>query len=230
MCALNNTNQLADFERPARETEPETDTAPFAAVDHKRGRRRGRKLSPDRMRIVLDSLREYPVLRHAARRAGIHPKALAYWIRRSAAGDAGYDVEWQAEVRRFHEHCESAIEEAEDRVVEPAWVMAMGRVVYKIDPVLLALGCEGPDAYLTDKNGDPIPEVIYKASGKMVRFLLEWNDPERWGKHRKADVPHNTGVLVVGGPSKKPKNRPEASIRARRWKAFAKKINKVRSQ
>ena len=230
MCALNDGNWRTDFERPARETEPKNDTGPSAAVGRKRGRRRGRKLSPERMQIVLDSLREYPVLYHAARRAGIHPKALAYWIKRSAAGDAGYDVEWQAEVWRFHEHCESAIEEADDRLPESAWVMAMGGVVYKIDPTLVALGCEGPDAYLTDKNGNPIPEVVYKPSGKMVRSLLEWKYPERWGKYRKPDVPHNTGVVVVGGLRKEPKNRPVASIRARRWKAFAKKINEAKSQ
>jgi hypothetical protein len=36
----------------------------------------GRKLSPKRMRIVLESLRERPVLWHAASKAGIHRKTL----------------------------------------------------------------------------------------------------------------------------------------------------------
>jgi hypothetical protein len=35
-------------------------------------------------------------------------------LRRSAAGDAGYDIEWQGIERRFHEHCTSAIDETND--------------------------------------------------------------------------------------------------------------------
>ena len=45
--------------------------------------------------IVLDSLTECPILSHAARKAGIHRKTLEYWIKRSEAGDDGYDIEWQ---------------------------------------------------------------------------------------------------------------------------------------
>jgi hypothetical protein len=82
------------------------------AVGPKRGRRRGRQpenqklpekvakagrmLSPERMRIILDSLTEVPILKHAATKAGIHRKTLEYWLRRSAAGDAGYDIEGKA--------------------------------------------------------------------------------------------------------------------------------------
>jgi hypothetical protein len=65
-------------------------------------------LSPERMRIVFDSLTEVPILNHAATKAGIHRKTLEYWLRRSAAGDAGYDIEWQGMEWRFHEHCTSA--------------------------------------------------------------------------------------------------------------------------
>jgi hypothetical protein len=67
-----------------------------------------------RMRIVLDRLAEVPILYHAATKAGIHRKTLEYWLRRSAAGDAGYDIEWQGIEWRFHEHCTSAIDEADD--------------------------------------------------------------------------------------------------------------------
>jgi hypothetical protein len=51
-------------------------------------------------------------------KAGIHRKALAYWLERSKAGDEGYDVEWQGVTERFHGHCESAIEEAHERLHE----------------------------------------------------------------------------------------------------------------
>src|SRR6266566_2255590 len=156
----------------------------------------GRKLSPERMRIVLDSLREYPVLSHAARKAGIHRKTLEYWMRRSAAGDDGYDIEWQGEIWRFHEHCESAIGEANGKLLEAAWPIAMGGVIYKIDQSLVDLGYQGTDAYLRDENGKPVVETIRKPNGKMLRFLLESRCPEKWGKDPKIDVPQKGGVLV----------------------------------
>ena len=72
------------------------------------------------MRIVLDSLAECPILSNAANKAGIHRKTLAYWIKRSTAGDAGYDIEWQGETWKFHEHCEAAMDEAHDKILAAA--------------------------------------------------------------------------------------------------------------
>ena len=86
----------------------------------------GPMLSPELMRIVLNSLRETPILWHAASKAGIHRRTLEYWIKRSAAGDAGYDIKWQGIEWRFHEHCESAIDEAyqklEDEMFQRAFL------------------------------------------------------------------------------------------------------------
>lgn len=79
--------------------------------------RSGRKLSHERMRIVLDSLTEFPILSYAATKAGIHRKTLEYWIKCSAAGHDGYDIKWQGVRRRFHILCEFAIAEAHDRVI-----------------------------------------------------------------------------------------------------------------
>ena len=74
----------------------------------------------------------------------------------SKAGKKGYDIEWQGMMWRFHEHCQTAIEEAHDKILLAAWDSAMGGVVYKNDKFLLSLGYEGPDAYLRDENGIPI--------------------------------------------------------------------------
>jgi len=191
---------------------PKTETPPLAVKGRKRGRRRGRQLSPERMRIVLDSLREYPILSRAASKAGIHRKTLEYWLKRSEAGDAGYDVESQGEIWRFHEHCESAKGEAEDKVLEAAWHIAMG-------------------TDLKDENGNPVLQANYKQRGKMIRFLLEWRCPEKWGKNRKIDVPQTGGVLVVGGiphdiPNKV-NNGTAASVKARKWKAASRMIKKT---
>ncbi len=192
---------------------PKTETTPLGAMGRKRGRRRGRQLSPERMRIVLDSLRERPNLSRAAAKAGIHRRTLEYWIKRSMAGDAGYDLEWQGVEWRFHEHCESAMQEAYDRFLAPA--------------VDIALGTD-----LKDENGNPIPVTI-RERAKIIRFLLEWQFPEKWGKHPKIDVPHNTGVLVIGDiPHDNPKkvnNGTAASVKARKWKAGMRMIQKTKA-
>jgi len=189
-------------------------------MGRKRGRRRGRQLSPERMRIVLDSLRESPFLFNAARKAGIHRKTLEYWTKRSEAGDAGYDIEWQGLEWRFHEHCESAIREAHGRVLAALWDATMGRIIYKTDKNgnRVALGFRGP---------------CTKKFWKMLRLLLECISPDKWGKHPKIDVPHNTGVLVVGGIShdipKKVNNGTAASVKARKWKAGMRMIQKTKA-
>ena len=210
---------------------PKTETTPLGAMGRKRARRRGRQLSPERMRIVLDSLRESPFLSNAATKAGIHRKTLEYWIKRSAAGDAGYDLKWQDLEWRFHEHCESAMQEAYDKLRGKLLDIGMGGVTYKTDQSLVDRGFRGPDAYLRDANGNPIPETIRKPNFRMLRFLLELLRPEKWGKHRKIDVPHNTGVLVVGGtphdiPNKVNKGTA-ASVKARKWKAGWRMIRKT---
>jgi hypothetical protein len=187
------------------------------------------KLSPKLMRIILDALREYPVLRHAAKKAGIHRKTPEYWLKRSEAGDNGYDIRWQGLTQRFHEHYESAIWEAEiklrDMMFERAFfgydkvLTRRGRVMDKIDQDLVSQGYQGPDAYLRDENGNPIPETIRKVDMKAMRFILEWYRPNTWGKHPKIDVLREGGVLVIGDVTKKPKYNTAASVRARKWKA-----------
>jgi hypothetical protein len=188
------------------------------------------KLCPELMLLVLDALAERPFLYHAAHAAGIHPKTLAYWIRRSEAGDDGYDIEWQGLTWRFYEHCKSAIWAAEIKLLDSMFERALfgydkvlthrGRVVYKIDQGLVGLGCEGPDAYLRDENGNPIPETVRKVDKKAMRFWLAWHRPEKWGRHRKVNAPREGGVLVIGGDvTKKPEYNTAASVQARKWKA-----------
>ena len=192
------------------------------------------KLSPKIMRIILNSLTECPTQSHAANKAGIHPKTLAYWIRRSEAGDNGYDIKWQGLTWRFHEHCKSAIWEAELKLLDSMFERALfgydkvltrrGRVVYKIDQDLVERGFQGPDAYLRDENGNPVPETVRKVDMKAMRFILEWYRPDTWGKHPKIDAPRQGGVLVIGDVTKKPKYNTAASVKARKWKSWSRKI------
>jgi hypothetical protein len=101
----------------------------------------------------------------------------------------------------------------------------MGGVIYKTDEFLVDLGYEGPDAYLSDENGNPVLETVRKANPKMLLFLLEWHRHDKWGKHRKIDVPHEGGVLVVGATTQKLENSSvAASSKAREWKSLSRRI------
>ncbi len=213
---------------------PKIETTPLGAMGSKRSRSGGRQLkkqklppeiselgrkrSPERMRIFLDSLAEYPALIYATKKAGIHRRTPEYWLRGSAAGHDGYDVEWRDVTMKFHEHYISAMDEGGGHLEEVAFRLATGydeiltykgRVSYKFDPVLLSLGHQGPDAYKKDKNGNPVPETVPKFDPKMARWLLERRLPDKYGKDRKMDVPHKAGVLVIGGPSKSEKLEKE---------------------
>jgi hypothetical protein len=158
----------------------------------------------------------------------------------SAAGDAGYDIEWQGVERRFHEHCKSAIWEAHVELMDIMFHRALvgydkvlthrGRVVYKIDQELVGLGFQGPDAYLRDENGNPVPETVHKMDIKAMRFILEWYRPDTWCKHPKRNAPRGGGVLVIGDVTKKPKYyNAGPSIKARKWKAGSRMIEETRA-
>ncbi len=207
-----------------RETnEPETDTTPLEETGRKQGRsgarqRKKRKLSAKvlkarrkGMRAVLENLRECPIQRHAARKAGIHRRTLENWIKRSEAGDDGYDIEWQGIMWRFHEHCKTAIWEAHDDVRGAVYDIAMG------EPYKDELGHEVPHLYVRRPNG------------KMLRFLLESLRPEVYGKHPKVDIPQKGGVILVSEVTKKPAKCSAASIKARKWKSMSAMVRKTKA-
>jgi hypothetical protein len=207
---------------------PRPQATPLGAIGRKQGRGAGRhltkqkppadvsggqKLSPERMRTVIDSLREYAVLSHAASKAGIHRKTLEYWLKHSEAGDDGYDIEYEGVEWRFHEHCQIAIEEAHDKILAAMWKIAMG----------------DPDVLRKDEYGTPIPVNARKVA-KMLIFLAKTLLPEKYGKRRKIDVPHHCGVLVIGGAdSRKPNKGSAASVEARKWKAAMRMIGETES-
>ena len=92
--------------------------------------------------------------------------------------------------------------------------------MYKIDQGLAGLGFQGPDAYLRDENGNPVPETVRKVDTKAKLSILKRYRPDTWGRRPKIDVPREGGVLVIGGVTKKPKYyNTAASVKARRWKA-----------
>ena len=169
------------------------------------------KFSPERARVVLDSLSQRPIQSDAARKAGIHRRTLENWIKRSKAGDAGYDIEHEDVTMRFHVHCEWSKEAAYDPILEAAYLIAMGK------------------AYVTDENGNVTLETVRPPNPKMMRFLLEWVRPEVYGnKPPKPDVPQRSGVILVGAPEKPKRTCPAASIKARSWKALSRKFRQTK--
>jgi hypothetical protein len=82
----------------------------------------------------------------------------------------------------------------------------------------------------TDENGNFIVEACGQPNMKMARHFLEWQRPEKWGKRRKRHVPHNAGVLVIGGDvTKKPEYDTTASVKARKWKSFSRKFREAKT-
>ena len=138
------------------------------------------------MRIVVETLREFPIDSYAADKAGVHRKTVEYWLKCSKEGDDGYDIMWKCFTWRFHEVCTMAIDEAHDRVLASAWQVAMGV------------------RWTTDENGKFVEEVVGPPNPKMSGLC--WNGcPEKWGKYPKIDRPQTGGVLVIGAPLRSPK-------------------------
>jgi hypothetical protein len=210
-----------DIEQPKAKCGPVEATASNQGhSDARRRKQRGRPpdrlthpkaggmLSPERMLIVIESLKEKPIYRYAAEKAGIHRRTLEYWLKGSKAGNDRYDIKWQGFTLPFHEHCETAINIAHDKLLTSALEIARG--------VRIRM----------DENGKSIQEVVGPLNGKMIRFCLELARPERWGKYPDMDNPPTGGVLVLGDANKQHGTYPSASIKARQWTSGLKKVTK----
>jgi hypothetical protein len=178
------------------------------------------------MRIVIEALKEYPILACAAAKAGIHRKTLTYWLKCSEAGQDSYDIKRKGFQLRFHQACEAAIDEAGERLLGVMRDIAMGPITYKIDQDLVALGNRGADAYARDENGEVIEERRGPGNVKVLKFLLQWLRPE---KARKSEIFRSGGVLVIGERPNRSENNCAASIRARQWKSASRKIGETKA-
>jgi hypothetical protein len=187
-----------------------------------------RKLSPERMRIVIEALRKYRLLSSAAAKAGIHRKTLEYWLKCSEGGQDGYDIEWEGFPWRFHEACEAAIWEARQRLRDAEFDLALGPITYKIDPRLVNLGYRGADAYARDEKGDFIEEARGPGNVKMQKRLLQTLRPEKWRKARRRKIVTSGGVLVIGEQAARPEKNCTASIEARQWKSAARMVREAK--
>lgn len=173
----------------------------------------GRKNSPERMRVLLKKLIEFPNVTKAASFAGIAYTTLSYWLKKSSTGHPGdgFDLEFGEETKRFHEHYEDAhqagIQMVEDAYVERALsgyyetLHHQGRVAYQYDQELIDLGFSGTEAYLRDEHGKPIPERIQHQDPEVMLSVLKAWRRDRYGQHDKLDVNVHGGVMVVTAPA-----------------------------
>jgi hypothetical protein len=187
--------------------------------DHCDGRRREHRRRPvdcrkarpkavgrlDRMLIVIEALKECPIYRYAAEKAGIHRKTLKYWLRSSEAGHDGYEIEYEGFTLPFHEHCATAKDFADDTLRHHVLESALG-VKVRIE------------------DGELIEETVAPPNGTMIRFYFDELERPDWQNNPTIDPPQIGGVLVIGDATKQPQTCPPASIRARRWKSRWKKV------
>ena len=174
-----------------------------------------RKYAPERLRLVIKLAREFPIETVIAHKAGMSKSALRYALMGSREGHPGDPFDMKLEdgtTERFHILFEDAVEEGIGKIEEAACERAtgkakrvleyQGKVTYKQDPDLLALGFPEEETYILDENGDRIPETIPVLDPEMIRWLLERLKPEVYGKQAMTPKkPQRTGgVLVVGNP------------------------------
>lgn len=177
----------------------------------------GRKWSPERLTFILDYMDQFPGVMRAVAMAGMSYANFKYILQRSIDGQPGdgFDLTYgdsgedgKGVTKRFHQHFEDVRDGGVQRVDDAYMHRAMagyyevlsdkGRVVYQIDPELAGLGITGPDSYLLDERGRPIPERIEHQDPEVMRDVLEKLRRDRWGRKDKLDVTVKGGVIVVG--------------------------------
>jgi hypothetical protein len=150
------------------------------------------------------------------KRAGLSTITLRKYLKDSADGKPGdgFDMEIEGIKLRFHDWFYAAMNDGVDKVEAAAFQLAYGekheilthhgRVQYKLDPMLVALGFgDGPEAYLLDPiTGQPIPETVPLQDPDMLRFILKARRGDVYGDKSRVDHTVRGGVLVVGVTAK----------------------------
>lgn len=170
----------------------------------------GKKSNPERLTKLLDRLVAFPHVIKACEFTGLSYTSLRYYLAKSETGAPGdgFDLTYGEETKRFHLHyadaLDSGIQMVEDEYKQRALkgyyeiLSDKGRVIYQIDPELAGLGLTGPDAYLLDEDGKPIPERIQHQDPEVMLAVLRAWRRDRWGQSEKLDVTVRGGVMVVG--------------------------------
>ena len=176
------------------------------------------KLSHKRMLIVLESLQERPFLAEAALKAGIHRKTLEYWLKSSRAGLDGYDLEYEGVMRRFHRHCEIAMEAPFGMLLATAWQKSKWASSSRLTHIswsrlFAALRLTRRMKRRLYRRGQRPAE--WEDSGFSSRWCVLTNG-ENLGRSKRRT---GSGVLVIGDPAQKPEDNTKPPDPAQQWKA-----------
>ena len=170
----------------------------------------GEKSDTKRLTKFLDRLLLFPRVKDACAFAGFSYSSLRSYLAKSKNGKSGdgLDLTYREETKRFHLHYADCLDEAVQKVEDAYMTRAAegydealhhkGRVTYQIDPELAGLGLTGPDAYLLDEDGKPIPERIHHQDTKVMLTVLRAWRRDRYGPTDKRDVSVRGGIMVVG--------------------------------
>jgi hypothetical protein len=169
------------------------------------------KYSPDKMKRVLVAATQTPAEAVLCLRAGISRTSLRYWLTLSKEGKSGdpFDIKiGDGRVERFHILFAEAIETGLDVIEHTLYELSTGTfrsvldhhgiVQYKLDPFLVELGCKGEEAYLLDKNGEPVPYTKPIVDPETGRWFMSRRRPEIYGNKQVVEHEHRGGVLVLG--------------------------------
>lgn len=181
------------------------------------GRPKAPKCTPDRMLAIIKQLSKIPCVKDACEMHGVTYHSVRLWLTKSRLGTPGdgFDIvmnpdddEEEHVTMRFHDAYDEALKMGSDTILSATIKRALGyreplsyqgRVIYKLDPDMVRLGItDGPDAYLYDANGHPIPESVERQDPDLMMFLLKGLKPETFGNKTKVEVDGKiSGVLVV---------------------------------
>lgn len=181
------------------------------------GRPRAPKCTQANMLGIIRQITKIPCAKDACEMHGVTTSAVRLWLAKSRLGKEGdgFDIlmnpdddEEDQFKLRFHAAYDAALEDGAQSILSATIKRAMGykeplsyqgRVIYKIDPRAYKLGMvEGPDAWLYDEQGRPVPESIDRQDPDLMQFLLKGLMPGTFGNKTKVEIEGRiSGVLVV---------------------------------
>lgn len=174
------------------------------------------KRSPERMKLFLELLMEWPNVRRASKLSGVSRHLPRYWKEQSARGpkDGEFAVTMgegeDAVTKEFHEWWGECIGHGADRVEEEYQDKALGywedvihdgKRCYEIDPkkpYKIEKGVLVPN-YRKDENGELVPLRVWKKSESAQHNLLKAYKPSQFRENFKVDasVNHTGGAFFV---------------------------------
>jgi hypothetical protein len=178
----------------------------------------GRKFSPEKLQQICNAARKMPVELAISQATGVSSGMLRYMQRASEKGQPGDGLDMtlpSGDTVRFHIALQEAMEAGFDDIDIRSIQLArgelreilhfQGRVQYKFDPQLVAMGFTGEEALLRDEKGELVPETVPILDSEHMRWVLKQRKPKEYGQTMKVEHDHRVGGVVMVTPALSPK-------------------------